>query len=116
MSGSKIGGIKTAKTNKKLYGKNFYKEIGAKGGKAKGLKGFALNKELARTAGAKGGAKSVRSNTIVTAKNVYKILELHEKGMMASDIAKKLKLTPVCVRYHIRKHEDFAKFEEQYNG
>ena len=116
MSGTREGGIKTAKTNRKVYGKNFYKEIGAKGGKAKGLKGFALNKELARKAGAKGGSKSVRSNSYITAKRVLKILELHEKGMMASDIAKKLKLTPVCVRYHIRKYQDFAKFEEQYNG
>lgn len=116
MSGTRSGGIKTAKTNKKIYGKNFYKEIGAKGGKATGLKGFALNRELARKAGAKGGAKSVRSDSYITAKRVLKILELHEKGMMASDIAKKLKLTPVCVRYHIRKHEDFVRFEEQYNG
>ena len=116
MSGTRSGGIKTAKTNRKIYGKNFYKEIGAKGGKVKGLKGFALNRELARKAGAKGGAKSVRNNTTATAKNVYKILELHEKGMVASDIAKKLKLTPVCVRYHIRKYNDFNTFLEQYNG
>lgn len=116
MSGTKAGGLKAAKTNKKRYGKDFYKNNGAKGGKAKGLKGFALNRELARKARAKGGAKSVRSDAIVTAERVLKILELHDEGMMASDIAKKLKLTPVCVRYHIRKHEDFVRFEEQYNG
>ena len=28
MSGSKIGGLKAAKTNKKRYGKNYYKKMG----------------------------------------------------------------------------------------
>ena len=60
MSGTKAGGKKCAATNKKKYGKNFYKEIGAKGGKACGIKGFAANPELAREAGRKGGFISKR--------------------------------------------------------
>ena len=55
MTGSKIGGVKAANTNKERYGEDYYLVIGAKGGKKTGPKGFALNRELARLAGAKGG-------------------------------------------------------------
>lgn len=61
MSGTKAGGIKTRETNYKLYGKNYYKELGRLGGSVKGLmKGFAANRELARKAGSKGGSISKR--------------------------------------------------------
>lgn len=61
MSGTKIGGQKTAKQNIKRYGEDFYAKIGAKGGSKKGVKkGFAANPELARLAGAKGGTISKR--------------------------------------------------------
>jgi uncharacterized protein len=61
MAGSITGGKLAAKTNKELYGKDFYAAIGAKGGKAKGKpKGFAANKDLARRAGQKGGTISRR--------------------------------------------------------
>lgn len=62
MAGTTVGGLKTVETNKKKYGEDFYKNIGAKGGSVKGLKkGFAANPELARTAGAKGGSVSKRN-------------------------------------------------------
>lgn len=61
MAGTKAGGIKAAKTNKKLHGKNFYKEIGAKGGSAcVETKGFGADRERARLAGQKGGKISKR--------------------------------------------------------
>lgn len=64
MSGTKSGGQKAAKTNIRLHGKDFYKRIGAIGGRnGKGPNytgGFAANPELARIAGRKGGAKSRR--------------------------------------------------------
>ena len=60
MSGTKFGGLKAAKTNKEKYGENFYAEIGAKGGRNGHTGGFAANRELARLAGAKGGAISRR--------------------------------------------------------
>lgn len=60
MSGNKAGGMKAAATNRKKYGVNFYKEIGAKGGRNGHTGGFAANKELARIAGAKGGRISRR--------------------------------------------------------
>lgn len=56
------GGHKTATTNKTKYGADFYKRIGAMGGSApyKGLKGFAADRERARTAGILGGKISKR--------------------------------------------------------
>lgn len=60
MAGTKDGGARAAVTNKNKYGSDFYARIGAKGGKATGLKGFAVNRDLARKAGAKGGAISRR--------------------------------------------------------
>ena len=60
MAGTKAGGTKAAATNKAKYGSAFYAMIGSKGGKKTGMKGFALNRELARAAGAKGGKISRR--------------------------------------------------------
>ena len=60
MPGTLEGGRKAAKTNKEKYGEGFYARIGAIGGKKGGAKGFALNPELARSAGRKGGLVSKR--------------------------------------------------------
>jgi hypothetical protein len=56
------GGKKCAQTNIKKYGKDFYKNIGAIGGRAKVPKGFAISGK-AREAGAKGGSVSRRYKT-----------------------------------------------------
>ena len=61
MSGTKIGGAKARETNLKKHGKDFYRIIGSKGGQNGHTGGFAANRELARTAGAKGGRKSRRT-------------------------------------------------------
>lgn len=58
MSGTKIGGVKAAATNKKKHGKDFYKRIGALGGQKSKGGGFAANPEIAREAGRRGGLKS----------------------------------------------------------
>ena len=55
MSGTRAGGLKAAKTNKKKYGKDFYREMGRKGGKNGHTGGFAANPALAAIAGRKGG-------------------------------------------------------------
>ncbi len=60
MAGTKEGGKKAAATNKTRHGKDFYAQIGAKGGKLGHTGGFAANRELARIAGAKGGRISRR--------------------------------------------------------
>lgn len=64
MAGSKEGGIKTREAVYKKYGPDYYRNIGKTGGQNgrgpdyKG--GFASNRELASTAGAKGGRISRR--------------------------------------------------------
>ena len=60
MPGTKAGGLKAKKTNYELYGQDFYREIGRKGGQNGHTGGFAANPELARLAGAKGGKISRR--------------------------------------------------------
>lgn len=62
MSGTLAGGRKARDTNYKLHGKDFYKRIGAIGGKVPTSKpkGFAANPALARLAGCKGGRISRR--------------------------------------------------------
>lgn len=69
MAGSKLGGARAAATNKKKYGESFYVNIGKIGAEKyrerqkQGIakpRGFAANKELAKLAGAKGGAISKR--------------------------------------------------------
>lgn len=60
MAGNRKGGLKAAKTNLERHGKDFYREIGRKGGQNGHTGGFAANPELARIAGRKGGLKSSR--------------------------------------------------------
>ena len=62
MSGTKAGGLKAAKTNYERHGKDFYINIGRKGGQNGHTGGFAANPELARIAGKKGGSISRRGS------------------------------------------------------
>ena len=64
MAGTKIGGMKAAATNIEKYGRDFYREIGRKGGQNGHTGGFAANRELARIAGRKGGSISRRGPAI----------------------------------------------------
>lgn len=61
MAGTTEGGKKAAATNKRTYGEDFYARIGAEGGRNGHTGGFYANRELARTAGIKGGRKSRRT-------------------------------------------------------
>lgn len=63
MSGTVNGGKKASVTNKEKHGSDFYSRIGRKGGKVCGVKGFALNVELAKKAGRKGGLISKRGKS-----------------------------------------------------
>lgn len=57
----KSSGQKTAETNIRKFGKDFYSKIGKEGGSARVPKGFAKNIGLAKSAGAVGGARSKRT-------------------------------------------------------
>lgn len=60
MAGTVAGGRKAALTNKLMYGTEYYREIGKKGGKIGRTGGFH-DRELARRAGALGGRISKRT-------------------------------------------------------
>lgn len=60
MDQTKEGAKKAIATIKEKYGDNYYKEIGAKGGKACVCKGFGTNHKLAQMAGMIGGRISKR--------------------------------------------------------
>lgn len=62
MSGSREGGRKAAATNKEKYGKDFYANIGRKGGRKSHpeTRYFTMHPEVAKNAGAKGGRASRR--------------------------------------------------------
>lgn len=88
MSGTKAGGLKASETNKKKFGNDFYKRIGAKGGSRGHSGGFAANPVLARLAGAKGGRLSKRGPS---SKRTYKTPYMKElnkkyKGVTVGDV------------------------------
>lgn len=60
MAGTKEGAKKASATNRERHGDDFYSRIGRKGGKNGHTGGFAVNPELAKIAGAKGGRISKR--------------------------------------------------------
>lgn len=63
MAGTREGALKTAATNKRKYGADYYAKIGAKGGKLGKTGGFAAGdagRERARIYGAIGGRISRR--------------------------------------------------------
>lgn len=76
MSGTKSGGKKAAKTNIKRHGKNFYSEIGRKGGQNGHTGGFAANPALAAVAGRKGGLISSKAPTMTLEERRNEINEL----------------------------------------
>lgn len=65
MAGTKEAGKAAAATNIRRYGEDFYRRIGAIGGKKGRTGGFFANRELARTAGRKGGLISRRGKALV---------------------------------------------------
>lgn len=94
MSGTILGGKKAAKTNIKRHGKDFYREIGRRGGINGHTGGFAANPALARLAGSKGGKKSKRgANSVRVQKiepNKEKIEKLYQRGYTIPQIANEI--------------------------
>lgn len=62
MAGTKAGGLAAAATNKEKYGPDFYGKIGKLGGSVRRpeTRMFYRDRELARTAGTRGGRISRR--------------------------------------------------------
>lgn len=108
MSGNKIGGRKAAETNLKKYGKNFYVEIGRKGGSNGHTGGFNSDKvgkdgltgrERAKIAGAKGGSISKRGPAKHSATKTKKVAPKTEPNT-----------TPVT-EYHVKEQKITKKIK-----
>ncbi len=63
MGGTVQGGKMASEKNKQRYGEDFYKRIGAMGGRNGNTGGFYGNSELASRAGKIGGAISKRTKS-----------------------------------------------------
>lgn len=104
LPGNASGGARAAETNKKKYGKDFYKIIGARGGKATGYKGFATNPKMARLAGAVGGRNSKRGKDPMRAERVKKALTLYrEEGKSVEQIAKEMDLSKATINNYLKE-------------
>lgn len=80
MSGTKHGGKKASRTNRERYGEDFYKKIGAIGGRNGHSGGFSYNPALARVAGSKGGSKSRRGLKFLGMKRRKYMYEVKRTG------------------------------------
>lgn len=109
MSGTKLGGLKAARTNKKLYGDSFYQNIGRQGGQKGHTGGFAANRELARLAGAKGGSISRRGKSNKTrellATNHDKIKEMLAQNYSVKRIAQAIGIPESTLYKKVREND-----------
>lgn len=62
MAGTRIGGMRSAESNIRQYGEDFYRRIGSMGGAKGRTGGFYANHELAKVAGRLGGLNGSRNN------------------------------------------------------
>ena len=116
MSGTKAGGLKAAMTNKKLYGNDFYRQIGKKGGQNGHTGGFAANPELARIAGRKGGSISRRGlakcpyDSYCSSWKKVKpaAMNWYEQGFTLRAISNRVGLPCSVLRYYMKKELNYA--------
>ena len=87
MAGTMTGGKKAAAANIAKHGKDYYRKIGALGGKAGNTGGFHANPELAKIAGAKGGRMSHRGPSILRQQRVKEAKQMYEEGKTIQQIA-----------------------------
>jgi len=101
MAGTKAGGLKASKTNRERYGKDYYAEMGRKGGRKGHTGGFASNPGLARIAGSKGGMKSRRSGGMQKKlKEIFEpfIVSELDKGSSLHYIAKRIGVSDSTIK------------------
>lgn len=91
MAGTRSGGRLAAKTNKKLYGADFYTKIGAKGGRRGRTGGFYADRERARRVGKVGGLISRRGEPL-SEKKRREIKKAYEHLLGVHEAAKRERL------------------------
>lgn len=116
MPGTRLGGRKAAKTNKLLYGDDFYKQIGMRGGRNGNTGGFYANPELAKIAGAKGGAISRRGEATKTKEMIHANIDTIKR--MVEDKAPVTKISeatgvPKSTLYKIIRTNSLSDYETE---
>lgn len=106
MAGTRLGGLKAQKTNTERHGKDYYKEIGRKGGLAGHTGGFK-DLKLARLAGEKGGRASKRgpaaySQIACARANKHTIFRMIESGRTYREIGAKFGISPTILSKFVR--------------
>lgn len=81
MAGNQLGGKRAAVTNKHLHGEDFFRRIGAIGGRNGTTGGFHANPELARICGALGGSISKRGGHKMPELERLKVRKAYEELM-----------------------------------
>ena len=104
LPGNILGGRRAAETNKRKYGEDFFRKIGAIGGKAVGYKGFATNPELAKISGAKGGHNSKRGKDPKRAERVKKAIAMYkDEGKNVEQIAREFGLSKATIKNYLKE-------------
>lgn len=106
MSGTVEGGKKCAETNKRKYGPDWYKKIGAIGGRAGSTGGFANNPALARLAGRVGGLKSRRGPSIIDHERKTKeVKQMLARGATYKEVSKELGVSYYTIKRYLSKED-----------
>ena len=110
------GGLKARDLVKATYGEDFYQRIGKIGGLAKRSPGgFAVNRELARIAGSKGGKISRRRGSVGGDRfknNLPTIRRMLEEGKTAAEISRQIGMRQATYNYHLQKWLNSRKDED----
>lgn len=104
MSGSKIGGVKAATTNKKKD-PDFYRKIGAIGGRHGNTGGFASNSKLAKLAGAKGGHLSKRGKDPKRTMRAKRAQVLYKEGWTIEQLMNEFNVTKSTIFAYLKEGE-----------
>lgn len=108
MSGTRKGGVKAAKANIERHGKDFYREIGRKGGQNGHSGGFASNPALASIAGAKGGRISRRGKPYDQEyyEQRNKIIKWYAMGVSMRTISNETAIPYSVIRNQLQKERE----------
>lgn len=104
MAGTKTGGAKAAAVNKKKD-PDFYRKIGAIGGKNGRTGGFASNPKLAKLAGAMGGHLSKRGKDPKRAMRAKRAQELHKEGWTIEQLMNEFNVTKSTIFAYLKEGE-----------
>jgi len=99
MAQTKNGAAKAATTIKEKHGADYYARIGAIGGRNGNTGGFAANRELARTAGAKGGQVSRRGPRV----DLKQVEAAMNGGADYQQIAEQFGVTEITAKRYIER-------------